>query len=137
MGAVKSRAAWRPMSSDERMMAIALGGCSMPCASSQKRFRNTLWDQAHEAEPRITDAQLGYLRLMLRRFRRQVRASQLPAAARWLLDETIPLLDAPLLAARSGDNSSCDAPTAARQESAPEAVRVGPGQLSLLEVAHG
>jgi hypothetical protein len=60
-----------PMSSDERLVALALGGCSYMPGSSQKRFGNSICSIA-ETTQQITEKQRVYLYLLAIRMRRQI-----------------------------------------------------------------
>jgi hypothetical protein len=66
--------AWRHMTENERKLAVALGGCSFPPATAQKRFARHISEQANAPEPKITDKQRAYLHKMVHRYRRQIPA---------------------------------------------------------------
>lgn len=63
---------WRPMTGAEQRMALALGQCTFPPATAQKRFARDIAAQASADEPKITDKQRAYLHLMVHRYRRQI-----------------------------------------------------------------
>lgn len=79
----------RPMTPDEVVMAAALGECSFPVASWDKRYGRGVAAQARGIVPWITAAQARHLRRMVQRYRRQVPADVVRLArAPW--EETLP-----------------------------------------------
>lgn len=63
---------WRDMTPIEKVLAEALGKCTFPPATAQKRFARNISAQAASDEPKITDRQREYLHLMVHRYRRQI-----------------------------------------------------------------
>jgi hypothetical protein len=74
----------RPMTEPEEALVRAISKCSFPVASSPKRFARDIHAQLeHGAE--ITEAQAAYLRRLVSTYRRQISASAIPEAERYLL----------------------------------------------------
>lgn len=66
-------AVWRPMTADEREMALCLGRCRFSPGSFQKRFAHQVSSQAMLGElAKITEKQASLLRKQVWHFRRQI-----------------------------------------------------------------
>lgn len=59
------------MSDEQKLKAIALGKCTFPPGTNQKRFAQTMKAKA-ETNGEITDKQAAYLDIMIHRYRRQI-----------------------------------------------------------------
>jgi hypothetical protein len=72
---VRPRGLLRPMTSGERNMAEHLVRCRMPAGADAQPFVRLLRDKLQRPEgPQITDSQAGYLRKLVRLYRRQIPA---------------------------------------------------------------
>jgi hypothetical protein len=80
---------YRLMTPDEVAMAKALGECSFPVASWDKRFGRELGAQARLFPPWVTAAQAEHLRRMVKRYRRQIPKAVVALAAA-PYEETLP-----------------------------------------------
>lgn len=65
---------WRPMTDDERTMALALGKCRFAPATVTKRFARDFAEHAKSPEARVTEKQMAFLRRAVHTFRRQIPA---------------------------------------------------------------
>lgn len=62
----------RPMTDDERRMAIALGRCSFVPATAAKRFARKIAARAQLPEPKVSPGEADLLRRLTKRYRRQI-----------------------------------------------------------------
>lgn len=79
----------RPMSAEEIALAWALGRCTFSVGSFDKRFARNLSGAAIVDPPIISEKQAALLRTMVTRYRRQIRAADLPESERHLLAKAV------------------------------------------------
>lgn len=86
MNAGKERRRQRPMTGEEICAALALGRCSFTPATFDKRFARDMHRRASDpTRATASEAQIETLKKKLHRYRRQVRAVDLPESWRHLL----------------------------------------------------
>ena len=83
MTSKRQPAVWRPMTEDERKLALLLAAKSFTPGTADKRFARDIAQQA--ALEKITDKQAAWLRRLVHKYRRQFRAEDVPEAERHLL----------------------------------------------------
>lgn len=83
--AKREPAVYRAMTADEVALATALGRCSFSVGSFDKRFARDISAAAAVQQPLITAKQADLLRRLVTRYRRQIRATDVPEAERHLL----------------------------------------------------
>ena len=67
------------MTPDDIALALALGSCSYPSASAQKRFARNMADIARlSPDKELSERQRHYMQLMAWRYRRQLPAQFVP-----------------------------------------------------------
>lgn len=86
---VRRRPVFREMTPAEVRLAYALFLCTFPCASWDKRFARDMHARATVAAPQISERQAAVLRRLTTKYRRQIRASDLPESERHLLDKAV------------------------------------------------
>lgn len=81
----RGMATWRAMTGEEVCAALALSRCTFSIASFDKRFARSIGEQARTTAKLISPKQAVLLSKMVTRYRRQIRAEDLPASWRHLL----------------------------------------------------
>lgn len=81
----RERAVYRAMTPGEVRLALALGRARFTPGTFDKRFCREVAAEAREAMPNVTERQAALLRRLVTRYRRQIRATDLEDADRYLL----------------------------------------------------
>ena len=62
------------MTDEQKQKALALGRCTFPVGSGQKRFANNMLSKARSSvETELTEKQVSYLDLLFHQYRRQIK----------------------------------------------------------------
>jgi hypothetical protein len=127
----RERAVYRPMTESEKTLARAFARVSTPTISFARRFAQAIGSETYRDLPQISDRQLNALRMLVRKYRRQISSDRLDEADRWLLDPEVPLPEAPLLPVRSDGNGSRSAEPSRDATGQPDGVEASRAQLPL------